>query len=265
MKKSVSIIAAAAMAASLSIAGSMTSFAAEEAAAEPTAVAAEATEAVTIAPTEAAVAEAPTAAAEAPTAVAEAPTAAAAEPTKAAATVDVQQFAGNWKLQVANNGSTVDVDAKDNGTVVITSDGKFTYTDLTGNTVAGAIELGTEEIAGNTLQTVRLTVGGELLYGGYYNASSGVINIGNGGQARLIRDNAAPAVTTAAATSAATTAAAATTAKPAAATTKAATTAANSGSKTDSPKTGVAFPAAALTGLTAAAASAAFVLRKRED
>ena len=261
MKKSVSIIAAAAMAASLSIAGSMTSFAAEEAAAEPTVAAAEATEAATIAPTAAPVAEAPTAAAEAATAVAEAPTAAPAT----AAAPDVSQFAGNWKLQVANGNSTVDQDAKDNGTVVITSDGAFTYTDLTGSSVSGTIELGTEEIAGTTVQTVRLIVGGETLYGGYYNASAGTINIGNGGQARLIRDNGTPTATTPAATTAAaaTTARPATTAKPAT-TVKAATTA-NSGSKTDSPKTGVAFPAAPLAGLTVAAAAVAFTLRKKED
>ena len=248
MKKSVSIIAAAAMAASLTLAGSVNVFAAEETVAtEPATTAVEATEAATEAATEVA------------TAVAQAPTAAATE--AAAPALDVKQFAGNWKLQVAEANSTVDTNAKDSGTVVINSDGSFTYTDLAGGTQSGTIKLGTEEIAGTTVNTVGLYSGETLLYGGYYTAGSDVINIGNGGQARLIRDNAATPATQAA-TAAATTAAA-TTAKPAT-TTKAATTAANSGNKTNSPKTGVAFPALSLAGMTAAVA-VAFSLRKKED
>ncbi len=265
MKKSVSIIAAAAMAASLTMTGAMSCNAAEDAAAgvEQSTAIAESAEAATEAsaetPTEAATVAATVAVAEEPTAT---PVAA---PTESASTLEIQKLAGKWKLQVANGNTTVDIDAKDSGTVVIGADGTFTVTDLTGKTVSGTVSVGTEEIGGTVLQTVALYSGDTPLYAGYYSSTNDIINIGNGGQARLIRDNgAAAAATTAAAAPEATTSNAAATTKAAVTTVKAATTA-NSGSKTDSPKTGVAFPALPAAGLTVAAAAIAFAMRKKED
>lgn len=261
MKKSVSIIAAAAMAASLTMTGAMSCNAAEDAAAgvEQSTAIAESAEAATEAS-----AETPTEAAT--VAVAEEPTATpVAAPTESASTLEIQKLAGKWKLQVANGNTTVDIDAKDSGTVVIGADGTFTVTDLTGKTVSGTVSVGTEEIGGTVLQTVALYSGDTPLYAGYYSSTNDIINIGNGGQARLIRDNgAAAAATTAAAAPEATTSNAAATTKAAVTTVKAATTA-NSGSKTDSPKTGVAFPALPAAGLTVAAAAIAFAMRKKED
>ena len=160
---------------------------------------------------------------------------------------DEQTIVGKWKYQEANGNTTVDKDAKDNGIVEVKDDATFTYTDAEGKTTTGTVETGTEEIANIKLQTVNFYDGETFCFGGYYRSDSGEISIGNGGMARLIRDNG-NAETTTTSTEESTTSSATTT--------KAASS---------SPKTGVAFPALAVTGITAAAVALAFTLKKDEE
>ncbi len=193
MKKSISIIAAAAMAASLTLAGTMSAFAADE---EPT------TQASTEAATE-------------------------AEPS-----IKIADIAGKWKYQVADGNTSVDKAAKDNGVVEIKDDSTFSYTDAEGKTSTGTVKIGTETIESTVADTVNFYVGDELSFGGYYHSDSKEISIGNGGTARLVADNGETETTTTEATttegtttSTTTTTTATTTAS---STTAKATTAANS-------------------------------------
>lgn len=246
MKRSVSIIAAAAMAASLTLAGSMSAFAAD---AETTTQAA--TEATPATTTEAATAE---------------------------PAVKLEDITGKWIYQEADGNTTVDKASKNNGVVEVSNDGAFTYTDAAGKTVTGTVKTGSENIGGTDLATVKFDTGNEdTSFGGYYRSETKQISIGNGGMIRLVRESTAPETTTtasAAETTTTTAAPAATTTKASASTTKSAgttttksagTTTTKAGTKSGNPKTGVAFPAVAASGLAVAAVSVAFALRKKED
>ncbi|MBO7394763.1 MAG: NPXTG-anchored protein [Ruminococcus sp.] len=149
MKKSISIIAAAAMAASLTLAGTMSAFAADE---EPT------TQASTEAATE-------------------------AEPS-----IKIADIVGKWKYQVADGDTSVDKAAKDNGVVEISDDGTYSYTDADGKNTSGTVEIKAEELNGTYSDIVNFYIGEEFSFGGYYR-SADEISIGNGGISRLIRDN----------------------------------------------------------------------------
>lgn len=161
-----------------------------------------------------------------------------------AASITIGTIAGSWVYQVANGNTTVDQSAKDNGSVEITKEGTFTYTDTTGKKTTGTVVIGTEEIAGTTLTTVNFYEGTTLSFGGYYR-SNGEISIGNGGTARLVRPSSAAPATTQAAT----------TTKAASTTTKANTN--------DSPKTGDSFPALAISAALLSAAALSITTKKR--
>lgn len=218
---------------------------------QPTEAIQTATEAVTEA-----IEAATEAATEAPT---EAPTEAQTEaPTEAVPALDIQTIAGKWLYQLAD-GDTVDIGTKPNGSVEIKADGTYSYTDANGNVSNGSVQIKTEVIGGNPLTFVGFYTGETLNFGGYYRADTNRITIGNGGQAQLVRDNGTAAVTTAAPQTTATKAA--TTTKAAAKTTAKATT--KAAAKSGSPKTGDAFPAAAVTLTALAAAVVGIVSRKK--
>ncbi len=240
MKKSLSIIAAAAMAASLTLAGTMSAYAADEQ--QTTTAAAEETH----------------------------------EPT-----VKLADIVGKWKFvstnilfvgdveDITNTYEISKTEDKFSGTVEIKEDG--TYTNTYGSTTEnGTVKISTEEINGVYADTVNFYVGEEFSFGGYYRSDSGKITIGNGGMLELVRDNGESAETTTTATAATTTTtttAADTTTTTAAATTTTTKAAGTTTTKagTGSPKTGVAFPAIPVAGVTVAAVAVAFAIRKKED
>lgn len=213
MKKSISIIAAAAMAASLTLAGAVNVYADEE------------------------------------------PTTQAA--TQAEASLAIEDITGKWKYEV-NDSS----DAKEGGIIEVKSDSTYTFTKEGSDSETGTVKIGTEEIGGTTLPTVSFYVGEEMSFGGYYRDDTDTISIGNGGLAQLARYNG-EAETTTTTTEAGTTTTTSTTTTTAT-TTASTTTAKAATTASGSPKTGVAFPAIAVAGISAAAATA-FALRKKED
>lgn len=229
MKKSVSIIVSAAMAASLTLAGTINAFAADDNA-EPT------TEVTTNSSEE---------------------TTNSDENTIEA--TDIQEIVGKWNYQEATDGKTVDNGVKDNGIVEVSSDGTFTYTDASGKTTSGTVKISVEELAGTSLQTINFYDGDTLSFGGYYNKDSETISIGNGGLARLVRNNEEEATTTASTETSTTTS---TTTTTSATTTASSTT--KAADKNASPKTGVAVPAITVAGL-ATAVAVAFALRKKDE
>lgn len=103
--------------------------------------------------------------------------------------IDVKILAGQWTYQEAANGyTTVDVSSRDNGTVTISADGSYSYTNAEGNTSYGTVKTGIEEIGGTKLYTVIFYEGNVYAFGGYYHEGAPeIISIGNGGIARLVR------------------------------------------------------------------------------
>ncbi|MBQ8961543.1 MAG: hypothetical protein IJ071_10095 [Ruminococcus sp.] len=167
MTRKISIIAAAALAASLTMAGAVSAYADE-----------------------------PTDPADAAVTDQQDPTEA---PTEAAPAITVSQITGKWTYQEADGSGSVQESAKDNGTLEIGEDGSFTYTDASGKTVTGAVEIGTEEIGGTESVTVLFYEGEALSFGGYYQ-NADLISLGNGGTAQLVRQAEAAQTTTAAVT-----------------------------------------------------------------
>ena len=149
MKKSISIIAAAAMAASLTLAGTMNAFAADE-------------ESTTQSSTEAFETHEPT--------------------------VKLADITGKWNYEIADGNTTVDKAAKNNGVVEISDDGTYSYTDADGKNTSGTVVIKAEELNGTYSDIVNFYIGEEFSFGGYYR-SADEISIGNGGISRLIRDN----------------------------------------------------------------------------
>lgn|GEM_PF-954541 len=167
---------------------------------------------------------------------------------------DLKQIAGTWTYE------TLDAlgQGTNNGTVVIKEDNSFTYTDLAGKTISGAVKAEHIIIAGDDYVSVTLTADGfsfqgEVLY-------DGNISIGAGATAQLV-----PGVSEAPPATAPVTEAAAKETKTTAEAAKTTAAATKAPDKNSSPKTGVAFPALPIAGAAAAAAVAAFVLRKKED
>ena len=242
MKKSFSLIAAAAMAASLTLAGSMSAFASDTD--EPT------TQSTTEAATEAA--------------------------TEAEPSIKIDDIVGKWKFENTKTNYLFVGDTDDltnsyeiggdasifSGTVEIKADGTYTLTnDKT--TENGTVKIGTETIESTVADTVNFYVGEEFKFGGYYHSDTDEISIGNGGTDKLVRDNGETETsTTTEGTSTSTTSTTTTTATTTASTSS---TAKSSTTAAGSPKTGVAFPALAVAGLGVSAAAVAFVLRKKED
>ncbi len=254
MKKTFSLVAAAAMTASFVMAGAMNSFAdeepieavtttiaVEEGNPDVTTVASDPAEEVTTTLTEAVetttTAVGTTTAADTTTTAAPATTAAVTT-TNAASTV--KDYVGKWTYQVADGNTTVDKASKNNGTVEIKADGTYSYKDAAGKTTTGTVKITEDNIGGTVLTTINFCTGDTVNFSGVYHSDTKEISIGNGGQARLVRE-----------------AAAATTTK-AAGTTKAA-------NKNGSPKTGDSFPAMPVAGAALAAVAVAFALRKKED
>ncbi len=252
MKKNVSIITTAILTAAIAVTGSMTAFAEEAAttAATETAIAETTTTvaATTLTETttlvETTTLDETTTLSETTTQAATTTTAAATDP---APSISVQDIVGKWKYQDAG---------KDNGTVEIKADGTYTYTDAAGKTSNGTVKIGTETVEGTTATTVNFYVDETRSFGGYYRSTE--ISLGNGGVARLVKDNGAASTTATAATTASK---ASTTTAKTTTTDKATTT---TSSKTSSPKTGVSFPGFVLAGLAAAAAAATLTLKKKD-
>ena len=73
------------------------------------------------------------------------------------------------------------------GSLNISEDGTYTYTDNAGKTTSGTVETGVEKIADTAMQTVSFLENGEFKFGGYYNWGQDTISIGNGGLAYLCR------------------------------------------------------------------------------
>ena len=99
----------------------------------------------------------------------------------------VKDFVGSWQYQVAAE-NNVEVCSKYNGTVVISEDGTYTYTDANGYTSSGTVKVGSEEIGGTKNTTVGFYEGSAYQFGGYYLPErSYEIHLGNGSTSRLVR------------------------------------------------------------------------------
>lgn len=184
-----------------------------------------------------------------------------AETVEAGPALKMEDIAGKWKYEIAEGSGTVDQAAKDNGTVEITADGKYTYTDTTGKKENGVVDIVADGMEGSSGIMVNFYTGDavdieKFSFGGYYNGDAKEIQIGNGGMARLVYLDGETAETTSAAADATTTTTSTTTTTT---TTAAATTTTAAGAS----NTGDAFPALAAAGLTLGAA-AAFVMKKKE-
>ena len=103
-------------------------------------------------------------------------------------TRDLGLLPGTWTYQEADGNYTVDNGAKDMGTVVIGSDGSYTYTDNDGFTAYGNIKLSADEIGGTEVVTVNFMEGSVLRFSGtILEDAPDEIRIGNGGLARMVR------------------------------------------------------------------------------
>lgn len=106
--------------------------------------------------------------------------------------VSMEQLAGQWKYQISDTNYDVEISSKDNGTVVISKDGTYTYTDASGKTSTGTVKLGFEIIGGTSLQTVGFYEGSEHKFGGYYhNEEPDALYLGNNRISRLVRKGSA--------------------------------------------------------------------------
>lgn len=102
-------------------------------------------------------------------------------------------IAGEWQYQVAYGNSTVDVSAKNQGSVIINADGTYTYTNYTnGYTTNGTIEIAFEGYADGTPKPMLYFYeGSTFVFAAYYNEdSTDSLYIGNGGTERLYRGSA---------------------------------------------------------------------------
>lgn len=103
---------------------------------------------------------------------------------------EMKALAGKWKYQAAVGNGTVDKGSKDSGTVEIKADGTYSFTDADEKVKTGKVRLGSETVGGARLITVSFKDSTDILFGGYYRSDSpDEIAIGNGGTARLVRDN----------------------------------------------------------------------------
>ena len=101
--------------------------------------------------------------------------------------VDVKKLAGSWSYMELDQAYLPDYKVASVGSLNISEDGTYTYTDNAGKTTSGTVETGVETIEGTTAQTVRFLENGEFKFGGYYNWGQDTISIGNGGLAYLCR------------------------------------------------------------------------------
>lgn len=104
-------------------------------------------------------------------------------------TADISNLVGQWNYQVAAENKTVDVSARDNGTITVKEDSTYTYTDLDGNTHSGTVELKYEEYSnGDKVPYFAFYEGSEFFIGCYCGQnSSDTYYIGNGGMAWIVR------------------------------------------------------------------------------
>ena len=113
---------------------------------------------------------------------------------KEAAEAKMSDFVGSWKYQESNGNSTVDVSAKDAGSMEINADGtyKFTKNDVVAET--GKVYLGDETIGGTVLTTLRFYNGSDQKFAAtYLSERPDELHIGNGGMMRLVKEAAAAA------------------------------------------------------------------------
>ena len=110
---------------------------------------------------------------------------------KEASEAKMSDFIGSWKYQESDGNYTVDISAKDAGTMDINPDGtyKLTYTD--GVTETGKVYLGDETIGGTMITVLRFYDGSVLKRtASYLPVRPDELYIGNGGMVRLVRESA---------------------------------------------------------------------------
>ena len=116
---------------------------------------------------------------------------AAVSVTAEADTIDIMSFAGKWAHQVSKGNTTVDMSAKNIGTVEINADASYKYTDAEGKTFTGTVKLGSENIGGTEFTVLSFYEGASLKFTASYSESRpDVLSLGNGGLAQFARDTA---------------------------------------------------------------------------
>ena len=119
---------------------------------------------------------------------------AAASVTAEADTNDIKAFAGKWAHQVSKGNTTVDMSAKNIGTMEINADASYKYTDAEGKTFTGTVKLGSENIGGTEFTVLSFYEGALLRFIASYSESRpDVLSLGNGGLAQFAREAAVTA------------------------------------------------------------------------
>ena len=102
---------------------------------------------------------------------------------------DISELVGQWKYQVAAENKTVDISAKDNGTITVNEDGTYTYTDLDGNTHSGTVKVDYDTFGGDySIPFFAFYEGDQFFIGCYcHDSHSDVYMTGNGGMSQIVR------------------------------------------------------------------------------
>ena len=127
-----------------------------------------------------------------PASVSAADTAPVSAAVQAEEEIDIKEFAGYWRYDVADGNYDVEVSAVFNGVVNIKDDGTFTYTGADGKQLSGKCKAVKEKAEGGIEVTAVYFYNGssELEFGGIYRKDDKMISLGNGGTARLVHDTA---------------------------------------------------------------------------
>ena len=101
---------------------------------------------------------------------------------------DIRNLVGQWKYQLAADGKTVDISAKDNGIITVKEDSTYIYTDLDGNTHSGTVKLDYDTFGGEFRVPFFAFYEGDKFFISCYcqqNNPNAYI-IGNGGMAQIL-------------------------------------------------------------------------------
>lgn len=110
------------------------------------------------------------------------------KPTSRADMSDISDIAGTWTYQESDGNYTVDLGAKNVATVVVNSDGTYTYTEADGTVYYGRVDKTAEELNGVDMPYFRFYEGSYLRFSVLYvQERPNEMYTGNGGMARLIR------------------------------------------------------------------------------
>lgn len=101
---------------------------------------------------------------------------------------DIRNIVGQWRYQLAADGKTVDISAKDNGIITVKEDGTYTYTDLDGKVSEGRVKLEYDTMAGDqNVPFFAFYEGDKFFIGCYCNQNNpNTYLIGNGGMSQLL-------------------------------------------------------------------------------